>query len=184
MIKVNVEKHMNFIREYAEKQNIGGFSNLRKADLAKASRYDYQITGLSGEVAWYLARHGSIDKLKELLDFKYDTLRPAKKGDGGFDDSIIINGLDRKIDIKTSFVEDEMRIKKLNLVVSPRELHEDMVYIAGFSVGKTRDNPEYVCLAGWCFNEDVKDKWGYDPGKFCVKLKNLYTLDSLCPMKN
>ena len=85
IIKINKE-HKEFIAEYGEYQNIGGLSNLSSSDLKKSSRLGFQYTGLYGELAWYIHRYGSYDKLKKLLDFKFANLRPANKGDGGEDD--------------------------------------------------------------------------------------------------
>jgi hypothetical protein len=181
MIEITFTKeHLEFAKIYAEKQTIGGFSNLASSDLKKASRYAFQITGVLSEAAFYIHRYGSIDKLKSLLDLKFETLRPAKKGDGGFDDSTTIDKKTRLIDIKGSHVEDREKIKRLNLVIPEREFHQNMIYVCAFTVGKSREAPNCAILQGWVFNEDVKDRWYYDQNKYCVavpKLKDMKELD-------
>ena len=176
---VITEEHRKFIDIYADKQTIGGYSNLDKKDLQKFSRNDYQKTGIFGELAWYIHRYESYDKLKNLLDFKFETLRPKNIGDNGFDDSITYNDQVRFIDIKSSFVENENKIQYLNLVVPMREFHRNMIYIAAFTIGKDRRNIDKVILSGWCFNEDIKDRWKYDDKKFCVSVKNLKPIEGL-----
>ena len=64
------QEHIKFIEGRAPSLDIGGFSNLKKNDLSKASRLDYQYTGLYGELAWYMYRYGNYEKFKNILDFK------------------------------------------------------------------------------------------------------------------
>jgi hypothetical protein len=180
MIEINIESEkFDTIKKYAELQTIGGFSNLANNDLQKASRYDFQITGLSGEIAWYLYRYGSVDKLINLLDYKYQTLRPKNKGDDGHDDIITHNGTSRKVDVKTSHVMDENKISYLNLVIPEREYHTNMIYIAAFAVGVSRDQVKKVILAGWAANEHIQKRWKYDPKKYCVPVSELKKLEVL-----
>lgn len=180
MIEILInEDHLKFVRNYAEKQTIGGFSNLDKDDLKKASRYEYQLTGVVGEVAWNLYRYGSIDKLKDLLDYKFKNLRPQGKGDDGFDDSITYNDKSRYVDIKTTHVADIGKIKYLNLVIPPREYHQRMIYVCAFSVGKDRNIVDKVILAGWKFNEEIIKKWAYDNSKWCVPVSDLTDMKEL-----
>lgn len=179
MIEINVKEHMDFIQKYAKKQTIGGLSNLSNFDLKKASRESFQITGVAGEVSWYLYRYGNIDKLKSMLDYKFETLRPERKGDDGFDDSITYNNKTRFVDIKTSHTIDEDRIKYLNLIIPKREWHQNMIYIAAFTVGKDRENIDKVVLAGWKFNEYIHKKWSYDENKLCVPFSDLSDMKDL-----
>jgi hypothetical protein len=177
---INIQpEHLQFIEKYAPQQDIGGFSNLATADLSKATRLDYQLTGIAGELAWYLYRYHSLEKLGKLLDFKFETLRPTRKGDDGYDDKITHNSKTRLVDIKTSHVVDEKKIPRLNLVIPEREFHKDMIYVCAFSVGKTRREIEKVILAGWCANEHVTKRWAYDPNKYCVPVEDLRNLDIL-----
>jgi|ERR1019366_3829932 hypothetical protein len=178
IIKINKE-HLEFVEKYAHYQDLGGYSNLASNDLNKASRYDFQLTGLLGELAFYLYRYGSYDKLRELLDHKYATLRPAGKGDDGFDDQVTHNGTTRFIDIKSSHVVNADKIPRLNLIVPERELHQKMIYIAAFTIGETRNTVDEVALVGWAANEDIIKKWFYDPKKYCVPVFNLRNLSSL-----
>ena len=173
------QKYRQFIEEYAQFQTKGGFSNLKSKDLNKASRYDYQLGGVSCEVGWFLYRYGSIDPLKKNLDFKREHFDKTGKGDGGFDDSITANGKTRLIDIKSSHCESEDRIPFLNLVIPPREMHKNMIYVAAFSIGKDRKNIDKVVLQGWCINEDVHKKWPYDNIKWCVPVKELRPMEEL-----
>jgi hypothetical protein len=174
MIEIPFTKeHLEFAKVYAEKQTIGGFSNLASSDLKKASRYAFQITGVLSEAAFYIYRYGSIDKLKSLLDLKFETLRPAKKGDGGFDDSVVIDKKTRLIDIKGSHAEDRDRIKRLNLVIPEREFHQNMIYVCAFTVGKSRETPDSAVLQGWVFNEEISKRWYYDQRKYCVAVPDL-----------
>jgi hypothetical protein len=177
-IKIN-EDLINLTEKYAIQQDIGGYSNLATIDLAKATRLDYQYTALYGEGAWYLYRYQSLEKLGKLLDYKFETLRPTRKGDDGYDDKIIHNSKTRLVDVKTSHVTDEKKIPRLNLVIPEREFHKDMIYVCAFSIGKTRREIEKVILAGWCANEYVTKRWPYDPNKYCVPVEDLRNLDIL-----
>lgn len=177
-IKITQE-HRDFVTKYAPGQDIGGFSNLASKDLGKASRLDFQYTGIYGELAWYLYRYGNYDKLKNLLEYKFAILRPTKKGDNGFDDEITHNGMTRFIDIKSSHVKDINKITNLNLVIPEREYHEKMIYVCAFTIGPNRERVEEVILAGWCANEQVTKKWFYDPSKYCVPISDLRKLLAL-----
>jgi|ERR1700722_12258205 len=180
MIEIPIkQEHTSFIEEFAEKQTIGGFSNLASDDLKKATRLDFQMTGVAAELGWYLYRYNNFDKLKNLLEHKFQTLRPAKKGDGGFDDSITHNNKTRFVDVKSSHVESEDRIKYLNLVIPPREFHQNMIYVCAFCVGKTRQKVDKVILAGWEINECITKKWKYDPNKYCVPVNELRPMKDL-----
>lgn len=173
------DEHFKFIEKQAPKLDIGGFSNLDRKDLGKASRLDYQYTGLYGELAWYMHRYNSFDKLQDLLDYKFDICRKNNVGDAGFDDSITHNDKTRYVDIKTTHIDDEKRIKYLNLVIPQREFHDQMIYVCAFSIGDTRRAANKVVLAGWCINEDVHKKWKYDSSKFCVPVPDLRPIDEL-----
>jgi hypothetical protein len=173
------EEHLKFIESRAPSLDIGGFSNLKKADLSKASRLDYQYTGLYGELAWYIYRHGNYDKFKEILDYKFEVCRKNNVGDSGFDDCITHNDKTRYLDIKSTHVEDEKRIQYLNLIIPPREFHENMIYVCAFTVGKDRRNVSKVILAGWEINECITEKWAYDSSKFCVKTRKLRPMKEL-----
>src|SRR5271170_1819614 len=147
------EEHLKFIEGRAPSLDIGGFSNLKKKDLSKASRLDYQYTGLYGELAWYIHRNGDYNKFKTILDYKFDMCRKNNVGDSGFDDSITHNNKTRFVDIKSTHIEDEKRIPYLNLVIPPREFHKNMIYVCAFTVGKDRRKVDKVVLTGWCIDE-------------------------------
>lgn len=181
VIKIEKE-HIDFTSKYGENQNIGGFSNLSPDDLKKSSRLGFQYTGIYGELAWYIYRYGSSEKLAELLDFKFQNLRPNKKGDGGFDDKVEKNGLVRLIDIKSTHVSDKDWIPKLNLIIPEREYHKNMIYVCAFTVGNNsndRLNINEVILSGWCANEHVSDRWSKDPKKYAVPVSSLKKLSIL-----
>lgn len=173
------QEHRDFIAQYAPNQDIGGFSNLSTHDLGKATRHDFQLTGIAGELAWYLYRYGTYDKLKKLLDQKFAELRPQRKGDNGLDDIITHNGTTRYVDIKSSHVTNHDKISRLNLVIPEREFHQQMIYVCAFTVGQDRSNVEEVVLAGWCANEHVHKRWKYDPNKYCVPVDELRDLTIL-----
>lgn len=180
------EKMSEFVAEQAPRFDLGGYSNLKKADLNKSSRLGFQFTGLFGETAWYMYRHGSFKRLKELLDFKFNHYTNTGKGDDGQDDTLIYNGKQRLVDIKSTHITDISQIRSLNLVIPPRELHSNMIYVAAYTVGPEKTNREKVdkvVLAGWCLNEDVKERWGYDPAKFAVKVRDLNPMDTLRQME-
>lgn len=180
MVKIKITQDIkDFVAKFAEKQNIGGFSNLKKFDLNKASRLDFQYTGLYGEAAWYLWRHGSIDKLETLLLEKETEFKNTKKGDNGLDAIINFNGVDKQVDIKSSYVDKEEKINTLNLVVPEREYHDDQIYVGAFTIGKSRKDIDEVVLKGWCLTEDIKDRWHYDRSKYAVKSKDLKDMDLL-----
>ena len=169
----------DIIDRYGKMQTIGGYSNLAKSDLNKASRYDFQKTGVAGEMAWYIHRFGNYNKLQSVLDEKFIILRPQNKGDGGFDDFITHNNKTRLIDIKTSHVENISKIQYLNLVIPQREMHDNMIYICAFAVGKDRSNVDNVILAVWEINECINKRWKYDETKWCVPVKDLRPMEDL-----
>lgn len=180
MIDVTIqEEHLKFVETRAPSLDIGGFSNLKTKDLTKASRLDYQYTGLYGELAWYIHRHGNYDKFKEVLDYKFISCRKNNIGDSGFDDSITHNSKTRLIDIKSTHIEDEGRIKFLNLIIPPREYHNNMIYVCAFTIGKNRRQIDKVILAGWEINECITEKWKYDDSKFCVPVPKLRPMKEL-----
>lgn len=180
MITINLNKeHSQIVEKYAPSLDIGGFSNLNSNDLSKASRLEYQYTGLNAELAWYLYRYGNYSKFTEVLDYKHSTCRKNNTGDGGFDDSITFNNKTRFIDIKSSHIENPDRIKYLNLIIPPREFHNNMIYVCAFTVGKDRKNVDSVILAGWEINECITEKWKYDDSKFCVPTKKLRQIKEL-----
>ena len=173
------QDHFKLIEARAPSLDIGGFSNLKKQDLSKASRLDYQYTGLYAELAWYIHRYGNSEKFKNVLDFKFATCRKNNVGDSGFDDSITHNNKTRFLDVKATHVEDEGRIKFLNLVIPQREFHQNMIYVCAFTVGKDRRNVEKVVLSGWAITEDVHKKWPYDNMKYCVPIADLRDIKEL-----
>lgn len=180
MINISLnEEHLKFIEGRAPSLDIGGFSNLKKKDLSKASRLDYQYTGLYGELAWYIHRNGDYNKFKNVLDYKFDACRKNNVGDSGFDDSITSNEKTRLVDIKSTHIEDRKRIQFLNLVIPPREFHDNMIYVCAFTIGKDRRKVDEVILAGWCINEDVHKKWKYDNTKYCVPVADLRDMREL-----
>lgn len=180
MISISInEEHLKFVESKAPSLDIGGFSNLKKQDLNKASRLDFQFSGLFGELAWYLHRDGNYDRFKAVLDYKFNTCRKKNIGDSGFDDSITNNGKTRLVDIKSTHVEDTARIKYLNLVIPPREFHQNMIYVCAFTVGKDRRNIDRVILSGWEINECITDKWKYDNSKLCVPTSKLRPMEEL-----
>jgi hypothetical protein len=176
------QAHKELTLKYAPGQDLGGYSNLDKSDLGKSSRLGFQHTGIYGELAWHMFRRGNTIKLVKILEEKFATLRPTKKGDGGYDDDITHNGTTRLIDIKSSHIVDEDQIPKLNLVIPDREYHEHMIYVAAFTIGNSKEdrlNIDRVVLAGWCPNEQVKDRWRYDDKKRAVRVPNLRDMSSL-----
>lgn len=180
MISINIpEKYNSFIDEYSKKLTLNGFSNLNEMDLSKSSRTDYQITGLYGEISFRIYRYGDADNLKSLVDKKLDYYKRTKQGDNGYDDEIIYNDKKRFIDVKTSHTDSEDKISRLNLIIPPRELHQDMIYVCAFTIGKNRRDINFVILAGWALTEDIKKKWGYDDTKFCVPVKDLRDMKEL-----
>lgn len=177
-IKITTE-NKEFVKYYADIQNIGGLSNLSKEDLAKSSRLGFQFSGLYGEAAFYTWRYGDTAKLKKLLDFKAETLKPNRYGDGGYDDDIVIDGVRKLIDIKASHVNDINKIKYLNLIIPQREYHKNLIYVAAFVVGNDRFNANEVVLAGWEYSENITKKWSIDPAKYCVPFSDLRDLKEL-----
>jgi hypothetical protein len=175
-------EHRAFVEKWSPIQTLGGMSNLDPSDLGKSSRLGFQHTGIYGELAWQLFRRGNIDTLQKLLDHKSATLGLGKRGDNGYDDEITHNGKTRLVDIKTSHITDEAQIPKLNLVIPEREYHTDMIYVAAFTIGSSKEdrlNIDKVILAGWCINENVKERWRYDDKKFAVRVPILKPLTSL-----
>lgn len=178
MIIIPVDSIINdLVKEYAPKFDLGGRSNLSALDLAKASREDYQYTGLFGELAWYRHRYGEpgIQKWKEWADFKLN----RGTGDNGEDDNITFRGTARLLDVKTSWAASIERVKQLCCVVAPKELHDNMVYVQAFAIGSERQKINDVVLAGWCLNEDLKEPWYFDKSKFAVRFERLTPPENL-----
>lgn len=180
MIIIDIKpEHKKIVDEYAPKQTIGGLTNLSNHDISKATRQDFQYTGIYGEIAWHLFRYKNLDKLIETLDTKYKELRPKRKGDDGIDDLLTFRGLTRKIDIKSTHCSND-DIERLNLIVPNREYHENTIYIAAYTIGKSRQNVEKVILAGWANNERVVKIWRLDePNKRCVPVPELRKMSLL-----
>lgn len=180
MISIAINKeYYKFMDEYSSKLDLGGFSNLSKSDLNKSTRKQYQITGIVGEMAFYLWRYNSIDKLKSNMDKKIAYYEISGLGDGGHDDAITYKDKTRFVDIKTSHVTTKDKIQYLNLVIPKREMHHNMIYVAAFSVGPDRSDVSDVILSGWVFNEEIHKKWKYDESKFCVPVSDLKPMEDL-----
>lgn len=173
------QEHRDLVSKYAIKQTIGGFTNLSSSDIKKATREHFQYTGLYGEAAWHTFRYGNLNKLRDLLDMKYEVCRENGIGDGGYDDHITKNGHTRIIDIKSSHREAN-DVHRLNLIVPKREYHENTIYVAAFTIGKDRINVDSVILAGWVNNERVIKPWRQDePDKKCVPVSELRDINIL-----
>ena len=178
IIKVT-DKHREIVNEFAPKQTIGGISRLQSHDLAKASRQDFQYTGIYGEIAWHEFRYGNTDKLIETLKLKFETLRPLRKGDDGIDDLLHFRNITKKIDVKTTHWKDD-EIGRLNLIVPKREYHENTIYVAAYAIGDSRQSPDHIILAGWANNERVIQIWRDDePDKRCVPVSELRKMNVL-----
>ena len=180
MIKINVKNKFNdFLEEYSKKLDLGGFSNLASDDLGKASRKDFQITGILGEIAVSMYRYGNIDQIKINLDEKLKHYYKTGLGDNGRDDIVIYNNKTRFLDVKASHTTSEEKINYLNLIVPQREYHKNMIYVAAFTLGKSRTEIDDVILAGFCFNEDIHKRWQYDNSKWCVPVSELRKMEEL-----
>lgn len=167
------QEHHALIANHAPNLDIGGFTNLAQKDISKASRLDFQYTGLYGELAWYLYRFGNAEKFKNVLDHKFNTCRKNNVGDAGFDDSITFNNKTRFVDVKSTHIDNQKRIASLNLVIPPREMHDDMIYVCAFTIGKSRRDVDSIVICGWEINECIHKKWKYDPNKYCVPTNEL-----------
>lgn len=180
MIEIPVlPEYIAIAEEYAPKQTIGGLTNLNASDIAKASRQDFQYTGIYGEIAHHVVRYSSLTKLKETLDYKYKNLRPARKGDDGIDDLLTFRNITKKIDVKASHWPTN-DISHLNLIVPQREYHENTIYIAAFTIGESRTSPTSIILAGWANNERITKIWRPDePTKRCIPVSELRPMSSL-----
>lgn len=173
------DEYRKIVEEYAPKQTIGGLTNLSSFDIAKATRKDFQYTGIFGEIAWHVFRYGKLDKLIETLDMKYKELRPKRKGDDGIDDLLTFRDITKKIDVKATHWKNE-DIGHLNLIVPKREYHENTIYVAAYTIGDNRQNPDKIILAGWANNERVTKIWRQDePDKRCVPVSELRNMDLL-----
>lgn len=173
------QEYRTLVEEYAPKQTIGGLTNLNSHDIAKATRQDFQYTGIYGEIAWHVFRYGKLDKLRETLDQKFKELRPKRKGDDGIDDLLTFRNITKKIDIKATHWRDD-NIDHLNLIVPKREYHENTIYVAAYTVGGDRQDPEKIILAGWANNERVTKIWRQDePDKKCVPVSELRDMSLL-----
>lgn len=183
MIVIQVDDEIReFVTRWAPVDTVNGFSNLSKEDLGKATREEYQFTGLYGEAAWYRWRHGAagLQKLNALKEIKTEVWKTEKKGDGGEDDRIALrDGVERLLDVKTSY-QGKYPLERLNLVVPKKEFHEGTVYVAAFIQGHSRKEIEQVAIAGWCLSDDVKlHLWRYDTAKYGVPVPRLTPIESI-----
>jgi len=177
-MKIKVSNEMKEIANtYAPELNIGGRSNLSKERLAKVPRLEFQYTGLYGELAWYQYRYNDLSKFIEVQEQKNSVIKKGK-GDNGYDDKIFFDK-DRLIDIKTSHILDDKKIKTLNLIVSPNEYHENSIYISAFAIGKDRINVDEVVLQGYALSEDITERWFIDKTKYAVKVSKLKDIKDL-----
>lgn len=182
MIIISIDQEIrDFAAHWAPIDTINGFSNLSSDDLAKATRVEYNYTGLFGEAGWYRWRYGTdgLKKLHSFKEIKAEVWRTERKGDGGEDDRITFRGTPRFLDVKTTHIKSASDAARMNLVVAPGELHPNMVYVAAFAVGPNRQNATEVVLAGWCLNEDLKERFFADPVKFAVKVRKLTPIENL-----
>lgn len=176
MIEIKIDdKYKSFLDEYSTKLDIGGRSNLSNSDLAKASRKEYNYTGLYGELIYRLFMYGTADDLPSIIDKKIEHYNATGLGDNGKDDEITYKNYTRIVDIKSSHTENENRIKNLNLIIPSNEYHpnQKMIFVAAFTVGKKRMEVEKAILAGFSYTEDIFRKWKFDKSKFCVEVKEL-----------
>jgi hypothetical protein len=175
MLTINIpNKYDAFIEEYSKKLTLNGFSNMSKEKLAEYSRTDLQCTGLQGEIAYALYSLGTADHLTKLIDTKYEHYLQTGKGDGGVDAQLLVDGKLTNIDVKTSHITDEKKIRSLNLIVSQNEFHPGQIYISAFAVSPVRSKANTVILAGWAWSDQVeKKRWKFDKEKFCVPVRDL-----------
>lgn len=180
MIKIDIpNEYRSLIAKYANEFNLGGYSNLNKDDLAKSSRLGYQYTGLAAELAFVLFRGRSIEDFEQMLQYKVDVLKPQRLGDNGYDDHITFNGFTRQVDVKGTHILSEDKIPYLNLIIPEREYHNNMIYVAAFPCGKTREDVSHVFLAGWEITEKIVERWYLDDRKFCVPVPKLRDIERL-----
>jgi hypothetical protein len=183
---INLPKDViEFINSQGSRFDIGGFSNLNKNDLNKATRHDYQLVGLGGEASWFLRRDGNIERWKKMLDMKYAHWEKTGKGDDGIDDIFYQDGIRKGIDVKTSHVEDIKKIQYLNLIIPKREFHDNRIYVAAFTIGPARNNFKHVALVGWIASHEIDDKllWKGDPSgkKYGIPMSKLHKLPAANP---
>lgn len=180
MITVQIDpKYLPLVENYAAKLDLGGRSNLSSSDLGKATRNEFQYTGLFGEIAYRQWLYGHADDLFPLLNDKLAHYEKTSQGDNGRDDEITYNGFTRFVDVKSSHTNDIRRIKNLNLIVPENEFHEKQIYIAAFTLGSSRIKIDQVILAGFCYSEDLWRKWPIDRSKFCVPVTELRDMERL-----
>jgi len=181
VLTINIPaKYNEFIEEYSKKLTLNGFSNMSSEKLAEYSRTDLQCTGLQGEVAYAIYSQGTADHLAKLIDAKYEEYLITKKGDGGIDAQLVMDGKLINIDIKTSHITDEKKIRSLNLIVSENEFHPSQIYVAAFAISPERAKANKVILAGWAWSEQVaKKRWKFDKEKYCVPVRSLQDMMKL-----
>lgn len=184
---IQVTDHMKkFVASMAPRDDLGGYSNLNKNDLGKASRLDFQYTGLFGEIAWWTWKYGDVpetyERLRKLKDRKYDTYVKTGKGDDGEDDTFtLVDGTTLLVDVKTTHTTSLDKVQTLNLVIPPRELHAQSVYVAAFTIASSsqRQSPEAVAFPGWVRTCDVSKRWTIDPKKWAVRVPDLFPFKKL-----
>jgi hypothetical protein len=54
-----------------------------------------------------------------------------------------------------------------------------MIYVAAFTIGKSRDTANEVILAGWVIESDITKRWNIDPKKWCVPVNDLRDMEEL-----
>lgn len=163
------------IRQHARKAWINGKSNVRTSDRGSFGMQD-QLVGQLGEfgLAKYLGDTGQYFARREERD-----LTPYE-GDGGSD----FPGL--QVDVKTSLMRGSRNAFQYNLVVRPRERHENNIYVLALvpTLADYLDGVK-VLLVGYAddreFLPNLEDQ-GVFAGAYRLSARELHDLSDLKEM--
>ena len=173
MHKISISPHeFDLCKMHARKACIGGKSQFRKED-----RFDtLYMDNLIGQLGNCTLSKWLTGRIDAWMQTRYVANQNPYKGDGGSD------LLGSNIDVKTSLMRKEQDPWRYNLVVAPKELHQqDWIYILGLVPKFEADGiAKEVWLVGWATGEEVASRGKRDGGKFkdfyVVKSRDLHRL--------
>jgi hypothetical protein len=160
-------KAQAFIRQMAEKAQVGGTSHVRDPQSRTQAMGEDQLVGQLGQFALSVYLTGDT---KEYVRAREKANANPTSGDGGADI------LDSNIDIKTSRMRAGEDPVGYTLPVRPAERHPNWIYILAL-VPKKRD--DLVYLVGWLRDEDlptVTDRSGEFRGCYTRRARELSPL--------
>lgn len=167
-------REIRYCKYYAELAEIGGRSEVRQGNRQKTLSVD-QFVGMLGQYAFSLYLTGSPQPFysQRLVANANPTV-----GDNGQDI------LGANLDVKTSLMRNSQDPMTYSLVIRPKEIHKDHVYVLALVEPNDESAlklsiPLAVYLVGWAFQPELPDKTENDgvfKGAYVVPAKNLHQM--------